>query len=224
MNIQTIHSHVPFGAMLHDWLYLHQAPLNTIVHHNTIEQHYLAWETVRKQTNLYFEQGTGFEGYLVGVCDTPEAALEQTLQIGQNILAAIQRLYRFEYGFKARLMKTLLREAADPHAVQLWAAYLGAALGRLRCQIITNPRALAFQRKTYLMAGCLGPMRYFDQPDKIDQVYTLPILPERDTRRITITLEALRPDQQDAWQVAAEIGEFGHPLVREYVRQGDSHA
>src|SRR5690349_15317994 len=103
-----IESEVPFGRALRGWLALHDQNLDQVVKHDQMEQHYLAWETVRKQINPYFLHGTGFEGYLVGRCSSPEEALDAIITINQHILDTIIRLYRFQPEFRSLLMKTLM--------------------------------------------------------------------------------------------------------------------
>jgi hypothetical protein len=196
------------------WLHLHDAPLNKLVSHGQIEKQYLAWETVRLQTNPYFIKGTGFEGYFVGVCPNPEAALEAILATNQGILDAIARFYRYDYGLRTRLMRTLMRESSDPKAIHIWSAYLGAALGRLRCQVSTSKEAVLFQTRTYRIVGSLPPISYQETQQDVRQLYAVGADEIKPVGRLAITVGALNPGQQEAWLVAQRIGEFGHPLVR----------
>jgi hypothetical protein len=217
-EIITVESEVPFGQVLYDRLHLNRLNLDNVVRHDRIEEHYLAWETVRKQTNPFFLKGTGFEGYLIGRCTTPEAALEVILTINQHILDAIARLYRFEYGFRSRLMKTLTRDASDPAAIYLWSTYLGAELGRLRAQIVSSKEAQAFQKQTYRIVDELPPMVYHQLAHSVIQNYA--VGGENGARfKLDISPYMLKPCQQDAWMVAQNIGEFGHPLVRKVLAQ-----
>jgi hypothetical protein len=209
-----IESEVPFGRALYVWLYLNDLHLDTMVSHDQMERAYLAWETVRKESNPYFEVGTGFEGYLVGRCSLPEAALETILAINQHILEAIARMYRFEYDFRSRLMKTLTRDASDSEAIHIWSGYLGAELGRLRAQIMREPEAQEFQRQTYRIISMLPPMVYHEDDHDVTQTYTIGSLPTPKLAKLNITMPMLKPRQQDAWLVAQNIGVFGHPLVR----------
>jgi len=214
MELERVESEVPFGKAVHSWLVLHASPLDKLVHHDQIEQAYLAWETVRRRTNPYFLQGTGFEGYFVGICPSPEAALEAILATSQNILDAIVRLYRYEYGLKSRLMKTLTRENADPKAIHIWSSYLGAALGKLRSQVSTSREAEAFRARTYRLVSALPPISYYENKSDVAQTYAVGSDEGRENGKLYITLEMLNPGQRDAWLVAKYIGEFGHPLVR----------
>lgn len=210
----VIDSQVPFGYALSAWLHLRAEPLNHLIHHNSVEKAYLAWETVRKESNPYFEQGTGFEGYFVGRCDDPEAALAAILDINQRILEAIARLYRFEFGFRSRLFRTLLRERCDAAALHLWSDYFGAELARLRAQILTEPEAQEFQRQTYRIVSMLPPMIYHERVNDVTQTYAIGAFPTPQYTRLDINFATLKPRQQDAWLVARNIGAFGHPLVR----------
>lgn len=218
--IMKIESEVPFGHALYGWLAVHDLRLDALVKHDPMEKHYLAWETVRKQTNPFFEEGTGFEGYLVGRCDTPEAALETIVGLSQRILDAIARLYRFQYNQRSLLMKTLLRERADSEAIHIWSAYLGAELGRLRAQIIGSDKAQRFQNQTYTIIRALPPMIYHEVEHDIRQIYAVGAGSSARVSRLHISYQVLKPGQQDAWLVAENIGIFGHPLVRKFLDRG----
>jgi hypothetical protein len=209
-----IESEVPFGRALYTWLYLNDLHIDTLVSHDQMEKAYLAWETVRKESNPYFEEGTGFEGYFVGRCSLPEAALEAILAINQHVLDAIARMYRLEYNFRSRLMKTLTRNASDSEAIHIWSSYLGAELGRLRAQIILEPDAQEFQRQTYKIISMLPPMVYHEVDHDVTQTYTVGSLPTPKLAKLSVNTHMLKPSQQDAWLVAQNIGVFGHPLVR----------
>lgn len=210
----VIESEVPFGHALYAQLYFNNFRLDQVIHHDQMERTYLAWETVRKQSNPYFETGTGFEGYLIGRCALPEAALQAILAINQSILDAIARLYRCEFGFRSKLMKTLTRENSDAKAIHIWSAYLGVELGKLRAQILLDPDAQEFQRQTYRIISMLPAMVYRQANFDVMQTYTIGSLPTPTLAKLTITPAMLNPAQQDAWLVAENIGAFGHPLVR----------
>jgi len=212
-NIQKIDSEVPFGRLLYVRLHLKNMSISNLKRPNRMETRYLAWETVRKQVNPFFLNGTGFEGYLVGRCTDPESALDAILAINQNILDAITRLYRFQYGFRSQLMKTLTKESTDTHAIHIWSAYFGAELGKLRAQIYDDPQAQAFRNQTYEIIKSLPPMVYHEIEHDVMQTYAV-ATGDTTTPRISISLSMLKPCQQDAWVVAENIGEFGHPLVR----------
>ncbi|MCS7070844.1 MAG: hypothetical protein NZM00_05015, partial [Anaerolinea sp.] len=205
---------VPFSQVIYAWLCLRSLQLEAVVQHDRVERNYLAWETVRKQTNPFFETGTGFEGYLIGRCPDAAAALDETVDIGQRILDAIRRMYRFEYGFRARLMATLLRERADSALIAIWAEYLGAELGRLRAQVVHNDAARQFQARTYHIVETLPPMYYRQIDDAIRQRYAVGSDGRPPADRLKVTLTMLKPGQQDAWLVVENIGQFGHPLIR----------
>ncbi len=209
-----VESEVPFGQALSVWLYLNDLHLDKLISHDQMEKTYLAWETVRKESNPYFEEGTGFEGYFVGRCSVPETALDAILGINQHILDAIARMYRYQFKFRSRLMKTLMRENTDPNTIHTWSAYFGAELGRLRAQIILEPEAQEFQRQTYKIISMLPPMNYQVADHDVTQTYAVGSLPTPSLAKMMITPQMLKPTQQDAWLVAQNIGIFGHPLVR----------
>lgn len=211
----VVHSQVPFGHLILFQLKLSGHQLDDLVRHDGIEQRYLAWEEVRKARSPFFVHGTGFEGYFVGICSSPEDALERILVVNQNILDAIARVYRFEYGFRSRLMKTLTREASDSRAIHIWSSYLGAALARLRCQCMQNPLACRFRDQTYDIVRYLPVMDYQVGDGHILQTYVLEDGDFYHTERLEISAHLLSSKQQDAWLVAENIGEFGHPLVRQ---------
>ena len=211
---QKIESEVPFGRTIYGWLYLNNYQLDALVNHDQMEKTYLAWETVRQECNPYFVKGTGFEGYFVGRCALPEAALDAILAINQRILDAIARLYRFQGNFRKRLMRTLVRETSDLASIELWSSYLGAELARLRAQILPIQDAQEFQRQTYRIISMLPPISYQKIDADLTQSYAIGSLPTPNYAKLNITSHMLKPSQQDAWLVAENIGEFGHPLVR----------
>ncbi|MCB9454222.1 MAG: hypothetical protein H6672_22540 [Anaerolineaceae bacterium] len=209
-----IESQVPFGRTLHNCLYIKGTTLDNIIQHDQVETHYLAWETVRKQVNPFFRNGTGFEGYVIGQCANSEAALETILEINQSILDAIARLYHGQYRFHSRLMKTLTRETCDIEALHIWSAYLGAELGKLRAQSLENIEAQLFRRNTYALVKKLPPISYHDVGNAVLQVYGVGVS-DKPVQKLLILPEMLNPTQQEAWIVAQTIGEFGHPLIRQ---------
>jgi hypothetical protein len=215
MQITRIESEVPFGRALYCYLHVNNLRLDKLTQHGSMEKRYLAWETVRKEMNPFFQTGTGFEGYLVGRCANPEAALDTILRISQNMLDAIARFYRFQHAFQSKLMKTLTREASDPAAIQTWSAYLGSELGKLRAQMILNKEAQDFRTQTYNVIRTLPPVVYRESEEAVFQTYVLGKAGRAEANRYVVTLQSLQPRQQDAWLVAENIGQFGHPLVRQ---------
>ena len=214
-----IDSEVPFGHELHNWLLLNHLRLEQVAHHDSREAHYLAWENVRKERNPFFTEGTGFEGYLVGRCASPDAALEAVLAINQHILDAIARLYRFQPGLRNKLMKALMRENSDPALIAIWSAYLGAELGKLRAQMLSNKEAQAFQTGTYNIVRNLPPVVYHQLDNDLTQTYDIGSDHNGSHSKMIVSPQILKPSQQDAWRVAANIGEFGHPLVRRFIER-----
>ncbi|GIK64922.1 MAG: hypothetical protein BroJett018_27160 [Chloroflexota bacterium] len=212
-----IESEVPFGHSIYAWLYVHDKDLAELAPHGETERTYLAWETVRKELNPYFELGTGFEGYLVGRCPQPEAALDEVLDIGQHVLDSIALIYRYEYGFRSRLMKTLTREIADESAIRIWSACLGAELAKLRARMLHDVHAQLFQARTYRLVNLLPPMHYTAKNYDVRQTYSIFTDGVGTMPRLYINGDSLKPSQQDAWLVVENIGEFGHPLVRKYL-------
>lgn len=216
----NIESNVPFGHLLYVKLEISGFSLNDLPGKTWAERNYLAWETVRKQTNPYFIEGTGFEGYLIGNCHRPEEAIEAIVDVNQQILDAIARLYHYQYGLRSRLWKTLTREYEDTDSIHIWSAYLGAALGRLRCHVSRNWEAVLFQTQTYRIVSSLPPITYHTQPGMVSQAYAIGKEVHPLPARIQVSRAALKPCQQDAWLVAQNIGQFGHPLVRNILDTG----
>lgn len=213
-NITHVESEVPFGHSLYASLYIQGLDLKDIRLPGNLESRYLAWETVRKQQNPYFLKGTGFEGYLIGRCPDSQAALEEILRINQNILDAIARFYRYDFRFRSQLMKTLTKESDDPKCINVWAAYFGAELGKLRIQIVHDTKAQKFREETYRIVHTLPPMIYKEASNDILQTYAIGST-NITSEKTNISLPMIPPRQQDAWLVAENIGEFGHPLVRD---------
>ncbi|MGQ9887296.1 MAG: hypothetical protein ACUVSX_02285 [Aggregatilineales bacterium] len=212
-----VDSNVPFDAMIHDWLTFHERAIDHIAKPSRrYERSYLAWETVRLRKNPFFENGTGFEGYFVGRCRTPEEALERILGVSRAVLDNIARQHRRHYNFQSRLMKALAENRSDPQAVYVWAAELGAALARLRAQVPQNQEASAFHTDTYRLVNMLPPIGYHQNDSEIRQVYV--VTGRSRASRALVTLQDLPPREQQAWLVALRLGRFGHPLVREFLR------
>lgn len=219
IQIQQVNNEVPFGQPILIWSEIGDPKLNNLVEHSHIyDKHYVAWETVRKGINPFFVKGTGFEGYLVGTCASPSETIEVIMTHCQRMLDRIARLYRYEYTFRSRLMKTLCRETADPRAMNEWSAQLGATLAQLRCNLDHNSKAQQFQTQTYRMVHNLPPIHYSEDKDALllKQNYAFSAL-LNDRKALSIDSHIIKPSQQDAWMVAEAIGEFGHPLVREYL-------
>ncbi len=214
----TIDSRVPFADAIAAWHQIHGIPLGTLIHDSRrYEPAYLAWETVRRARNPFFRQGTGFEGYFVGHCRSPEEALERILGTSKDILASIARYHPHDYAHRSRLMKALTEEHTDPRVMAEWSAILGATLARLRANVRRSPQAETFQGHTYKIVSQLPSMVYVPQHYQIEQIYRIGS-DDVPGPKLDVSLNSLKPSDQDAWLVAAFIGKFGHPLVREFLR------
>jgi hypothetical protein len=220
-NILHRETNVPFATVITWWLDAdHAADLDQLTRDSRqYESRYLAWETVRKQSNPFFENGTGLEGYLIGRCNDPDEALMHVLDVCHEMLLSISRQFRMEYGFRSRLMKTLVGQMDDPKAIYIWSTQLGATVARLRSQVYRVPEAEQFRSQTYRFVSGLPPMRYIQKEETIRQVYRLPSVNPNGHNRLLVSYSQLKPIQQDSWQVAESIGKFGHPLVREFLRR-----
>lgn len=206
-------SDVPFATALYWRLRMKGIHLEELTKQHRYERNYLAWETVRKQTNPFFDNGTGLEGYLIGHCQTPDEALETILNICQHMLDCIARYHRFDSNFQSRLFDTLIGYRNDAEAIETWSAYLGATLARLRCNLLNNRPADAFQTETYRLVDRHPDIDYKMRPETIKQHYRIAAAYTK-THRVQVNLSNLNPSHQDAWLVAASIGRFGHPLLR----------
>jgi hypothetical protein len=217
-RLLQVDNEVPFGNMIYWWLRFAQGQtLDSLINRSRpYDSAYLAWEMVRKRRNPFFAHGTGFEGYLVGVCQSPDEALEQVLQISQEMLVSAMRLHRSDPRFRSKLFRVLVGESVDARAIAEWSAQLGAALGRLRCNLRRSRQADSFHAETYRTVDALPSIRYCETDACVRQTYLLDghggLPPKRH-----IDDSALHPDDQEAWLVAQSIGKFGHPLVRAFV-------
>ena len=216
-----IESEVPYSTLIYGWLAYHKGDMSSFVQKSRkYEPSYLAWETVRKVRNPFFVTGTGFEGYYVGKYGSPKEIVDQLLQMGHYMLRSNYRLYRFNPLFRSTLMKTLRAEASDPLAIEVWSAQFGAALGKLRCNLLTNAQARYFQAGTYQSTYSLPKMRYEQRDCKIEQSYRVPCRGSETPSWLTVRLESLlKPSDTEARLVVQAIGKFGHPLVREYLNE-----
>jgi hypothetical protein len=215
--MKRIEGEVPFGDMLALWLeelqLRHGAPISQASHR--FDRPYLAWESVRLVRNPYFENGTGMEGYWVGQTTASEEVLDGLLRIGHDALNSQLNLYRYQSNFRRRLMSALREESVDLDVLTEWSVMLGAILGRLRCNIHRNAAADTFRRETYRQVEGLPLIQYHEVGNDLQQVYELRDADHPNGERLYIDPSHLRTTDQDAWQVAAAIGKFGHPLVRE---------
>ena len=221
MKRLKIDNQVPFASSIYWWLKLHQSSSKNLIREShRYDLQYLAWQEVRKERNPFFFNGTGFEGYLIGDCQSPGEALDQILEICQEMLDNSARLHRFEARFLSRLMQTLVGEDCDPRSMYEWNALFGAALGRLRCTATRNRLATLFRRETYREIQHLPAIDYRENLGSVQQEYFLAGHSIADSYKLLIGSQILRSSNQDAWLVAQSIGKFGHPLVREYLRWG----
>jgi hypothetical protein len=218
MNALQITNQVPFAASIYDWLTLNQVNIQAFeATSHQYDVHYLAWQMVRKERNPYFVNGTGFEGYFVGTCPTPESALTQILAISQQILENIALLHRFEYQFRSMLMKTLVGEKYNLRAVYEWNALLGEALTRLRWRAMQDLEAAAFREETYRLIGVadrFSEIHYLNDTRPLRQEYFVVHNTQGTGHRLLVNSDGLKTQDQDAWLVAQSVGRFGHPLVR----------
>lgn len=215
-NVMCVSGPVPFADSFYCWLRLNDIPLAHLVKDSRrYEQPYLAWEVVRKNRNPFFVTGTGFEGYYVGVCETPEAVLDAIIHTSRQILTNLSREYRWNFAFKSRLMKTLTAELNDPKAIAIWSAEFGATIARLRRNLQHNVEGDSFRIETYRTVHALPFIDYHENGYRVLHQYSVgyPVLKSR----IDVSMESVHPADQDAWLVAWSIGRFGHPLVREYL-------
>lgn len=218
-RVLTVKSEVPYGTLLYGFTRVHPIGLDKfIAYSRRYERSYLAWEAVRKVRNPYFIDGTGFEGYFVGLGLSDEEVIARVLDLGRTMLANNLRLYRFNPAFRSRLMKTIRGEISDPAAIGVWAAQFGAAVGRLRCNLLTNSQTRLFQSETYLSTSSLPPIRYAVCGFTIEQTYALPNggAPVKPAPRMRLDL-SLKPADAEAYLVVKAIGKFGHPLIRAYL-------
>jgi hypothetical protein len=214
-----INKAVPFGDWIQFRLRLtHEQRLDTLIKLSKVyERPFLAWESVRKGGNPYFENGTGFEGYFVGACASPAEVLERLLTIGQKMLTNILRLHRFDKRFRSKLFKLLTDEFVDPHAMSEWSIELGAQLARLRSLLLYNRQANVFQTETYLAVRGLPQIEYVEDDHTINQHYTVACRRVR-CPRMMVYPETLNPTEQDAWLIMQSVGKLGHPLVRQFIK------
>jgi hypothetical protein len=222
--MQTIKSKVPYDTSIYGWLRLHDLSSDWLVQQSRrYERAYLAWETVRQVRNPFFNVGTGFEGYFVGILQSTEEMVAQLLKIGHGMLMSNCRLYGHQYTFKAKLMKALHGELNDPRATDVWSASLGATLGKLRCNIYYNYEVYRFQNETYWAVNRLPFINYTQCEHRIEQEYTLARFKDDCLSKPDFCLDMLNPSDYDAGLVALMIGRFGHPLVRAYLQQVDRY-
>jgi hypothetical protein len=221
-NRLYVESKVPCSPAINNWLWLYGVSLESFVKRSRqFERAYLAWETVRNIRNPFFDGGTGFEGYFIGFCTSPEQMLDKLLEIGRDLLERNERLYRHNYAFRSKLLKTLVGECNDPQAIDTWSTLFGATLGKLRCNLALHPEANRFQMETYQSILRLPLMRYQRLDHRIEQKYVVAVSGPEHSSKPIINLHALNPSDYDAGLVVTLIGRFGHPLIRQYLHEKD---
>lgn len=216
----VVESKVPCDTAIYTWLHIYDIDLDSFAQRSRqFERAYLAWETVRNVRNPFFDGGTGFEGYYIGMCFSPEQMLENLLAIGHDLLAMNLRLYRSNPRFRSKLMKTLVGECNDLDAVDAWSTQFGAVLGRLRCNLHLHREANRFQVDTYNSVVSLPQIRYQALHPRLEQRYKVSVsYPDHSSRPI-INLQLLKPGDYDAGLVVTLIGRFGHPFIRQYLHE-----
>ncbi len=220
--ILPIDTRVPYSSLLDCWLCFHDLPFNHLVEYSRrYERAYLAWESVRRTRNPFFQQGTGFEGYFVGINHSPEEMLTSLLDIGHQMLASNCRLYHYNFTFQTKLMHTLNGEISDARAIHVWSASLGAVLGKLRCNIYSNSETWRFQNETYWTVNRLPLMHYCRKDHQVEQEYVLVTESANGFPKPELALNVLKPSDRDAGLVIQTIGCFGHPLIRAYLQESE---
>lgn len=219
-GLLTVRSNVPYSGAMAAWLAIYNLPLATLeTPSRWYERAFLAWETVRRVRNPFFIEGTGFEGYYIDLCHSPEEMTERLLVLGHDMLASHDRLYPYDTRFKSRLMRVLTGETDDLKALLSWSALLGATLARLRAWAVVRPAAGAFQAETYRMTSVLPGIVYTPHDHWLAQAYTIPFPMGLHTDKLDISPEALKPADQDAALIVWTVGKLGHPLVRQYLSE-----
>jgi hypothetical protein len=217
-GLLTVESLVPYSGAMVGWLHLYGLPLQTLeAPSRWYERAFLAWEMVRRVRNPFFSEGTGFEGYYIGLCATAEQMTDALLQLGHTMLTHNQQLYPHDTLFHDRLLWALTGENDDPEALLVWSAELGATLGRLRAWAASRPAAGSFQSETYRMTNTLPALQYTLANGRIAQTYTLPYPSTAQTHKLDITPASLHPADYEAAVVVWSVGKLGHPLVRQYL-------
>jgi hypothetical protein len=214
----TIQTEVPFGASIRRWLELDatQSLDALIASSRGYEQAYHSWEEVRRGRNPFFTNGTGFEGYFVGVCCSPDETLARLLDVGTAMITNILRFHPHEKRFRARLLQTIDQNVYDWTAMTEWAVELGVALARLRTNLFHNPAGVILQTETNRMVMSLPWIAYGNDNGSLFQRYGIVTVPAK-SPRVDVDPQQLKPDQQEAWLVMQNVGKFGHPLLRAYM-------
>ncbi|MFO7321382.1 MAG: hypothetical protein DIU68_006605 [Chloroflexota bacterium] len=221
----SVEADVPCAPAIEVCLHVHDTSLDQLVGESRcFEASYLAWETVRKARNPFFAEGTGFEGYFIGVCSSPDEMLDRLIELGHALLQSNLRLYRHNPRFRTRLMHALMDEGPGYDTICVWSDVLGATLARLRCNLYIHEQAAIFQAETYRMTSHLQPVQYWEVDFNIRQAYKLPFFLADHVYRTSLDLHQLKPSDFDAGLVVDRIGRFGHPLVRQYLRLNGYHS
>lgn len=163
-----------------------------------IAKAYQRWQQVRRGRG----EGTGFEGYFIGV-ESLQLAIEQ---VGRDILNMLARSYPGDYPRQRKFVRSLTEGIFDQEALIFWDIAFGATLGILRVNTHKDPKIEQFREKTKMMVDQLPPLRVVVSNDGrvVQQQYQLVHKPE---------LPAVK-EQNDASRIAHAIGVVGSPTVR----------
>jgi len=215
-RLLMIEGQIPFGGLVVCLVRLAGIPWDVFIKSSRpYESAYLAWETVRQGRNPFFHKGTGFEGYLIGNCETAPEALQTLLSLGEEILASIPKSYNLEYGFRRKLMQTLYGSAANPRAIHIWGRQLGVILAELRPRVLQNGGSEVFRTQTYRAVDLLPPMFYRYERGVLVQTYFVdPFHNEHYPGKIWAESCLNSRTDRATWELVRQLGRFGHPLVR----------
>ena len=177
------------------------------------DRSYLAWETVRLSRNPFFSNGTGTEGYWVGLCQSSRP-LDQLLQLG-NGAQSQARLFRYRGATAAGCARALQGEGSDLETMAEWSIELGAILGRLRCNLYKNPRPVLPPRNLPPGRGC-RPLPPTTRAGRLAANAESARRRQPGAAAASTDPNHLRTTDQEAWDVVASLGKFGHPLVADF--------
>lgn len=190
---------------------------------------FLAWQAVRKGNRAGIVVGnvmcrgsvlpyTGFEGYFASTDLDPAAVVRAEAQMGRHILAELRRQLATSSSYEhtpqgsfTALRDVLHGQTYTIPALVMLNAHFGALLGKLRAQETMHAGWYdPFKDETYQSLN--SSLTYIGRDKSLSEQYDLALWADRNT--LALTPVTLDDDDLAGYDLMAEIGRLGHPLIR----------
>ena len=186
----------------------------------TLEDNYLAYESVRKGSRAGFIVGkvyneglklpfTGLEPYTVGSELSPEDIVRFEVQEGMRVAKILKRSdYRYKF------FQNLRGERTDPKVIKELSDIYGGVIARFRA--VGDSDNSQFRSETYSQVRRVPDISY--KINGVDLSQRI-VIPRVQVDLFPTTTISMSRQEVEGYLVLAEIGNLGHPLVREAVKR-----